>query len=268
MKYKKTGIVVALVIVAGIAYTLYLNRSEPTELSGQDSTLMTESEEQSEEASLPESNNTVVASDQKSAPPKPQVSTTLIDHKAPFTAQAPKGGWDDERQQDGCEEASALMAVYWAQGKKLNSSIALSHILGASDYEQNTHGEFRDISVQDTVQWIFKEYFKYDKVRIMKSVTIESLAAELSKGNVIVAPLNGQKLGNPYFSPPGPERHMLLIRGYDPKKKQFITNDPGTKRGESYRYNEKILFDAILSYPTGHHEPIGKVLKEVIIVSK
>jgi hypothetical protein len=192
----------------------------------------------------------------------------FIDQKAPFTSQAPTGDWDDERQQDGCEEASALMAVYWAQGKSLNSSTALREILGSSDYTLKEHGEFRDISVDDTVNWIFKEYFKFNNVAAMKDVTLNDIILEIQKGNVIVAPMNGQLLGNPYFTPPGPERHMLLIRGYDPAKKQFITNDPGTKRGEAYRYDEDVLFNAILSYSTGYHVPVTRTEKDIIVVSK
>ncbi len=195
-------------------------------------------------------------------------NVSFIDYKVPFTSQAPTGNWDDERQQDGCEEASDLMAVYWAQGKTLNSTIALEKILGASDYALKEHGEFRDISVDDTVQWIFKEYFKFNNVVAKKGVTINDIISELEKGNVVVIPANGQKLGNPYFSPPGPERHMLLIRGYDKAKKQFITNDPGTKRGQAYRYNENVLYNAILSYSTGSHEPVTTNSKDIIVVSK
>ena len=41
----------------------------------------------------------------------------------PFTSQAPSGQWDNPVYQDGCEEAAALMAVYWAEGKILNKNI-------------------------------------------------------------------------------------------------------------------------------------------------
>lgn len=45
----------------------------------------------------------------------PGQSTILYD--VPFAAQAPFGEWSDKRQQDGCEEVSALMAVKWAGEK-------------------------------------------------------------------------------------------------------------------------------------------------------
>ena len=99
-------------------------------------------------------------------------------------------------------------------------------------------------------------------------VSIAGMIAELEAGNIIIAPTNGRKLNNPNFSNLGPERHMVLIRGYDYNKKEFITNDPGTKRGEAYRYPEKNLFNAIRDYPTGNHVPIKISKKTMIIIYK
>jgi hypothetical protein len=50
-------------------------------------------------------------------------------------------------------------------------------------------------------------------------------------------------------------------------KKEFITNDPGTKRGFHYRYNEKVLYNAIRNYPTGNHLPIKGEQKTGIAIS-
>ncbi len=203
-------------------------------------------------------------------PPKEEEMGTFafVDHKVPFTSQAPKGGWDDERQQDGCEEASALMAMLWVRGDSISSTKAEQEILAISDYEQNTYGEFRDIGLNDVKKWIFSGYFKYDKTTVRTNISATDIIKELAAGHVLVVPMNGQKLGNPYFSGAGPERHMLLIRGYDPKKDQFITNDPGTKRGEGYRYSTQTIMNAILAYPTGHHEPVSGQPTGMVVVSK
>lgn len=186
----------------------------------------------------------------------------------PFTSQAPFGDWNDQRQEDGCEEASALMAVKWARGGTLTQEESLREILGASDYIQNKYGEYRDISTTDTLNWIIKDYFNYQNAAIKNNVTMDDIVYELNKGNLIIVPLNGQLLHNPYFTPPGPPNHMLVIRGYDPDKKIFITNDPGTRRGESYSYDTQVLYDAIRRYPTGYHELIDKIVKDAIVVWK
>lgn len=197
-----------------------------------------------------------------------EIVNKLIDQDVPFTSQAPFGGWEDERQQDGCEEASALMAIYWARGESLNKLVAWQKILAISDFEQKQYGEYRDIALNDVIERIFKAYFEYDKVSLKNNITVNDVIVELNKGHIILAPMNGQKLNNPYFTAPGPERHMLVIRGYDPGTKEFITNDPGTKRGEAYHYNENVLFEAIRAYPTGYHEPINTTEKNIIIVQK
>jgi len=197
-----------------------------------------------------------------------EVAQKFVDQDVPFTSQAPFGGWSDERQQDGCEEASALMAVYWAKDKGLNSFTAWEKITDISDFEQRSYGEYRDITLSDIVDHIFIDYFAYKKISLKNDISIDDIILELNNGNLVLAPMDGQKLGNPYFKAPGPERHMLVIRGYDPGTKEFITNDPGTKRGEAYRYDENVLFEAIRSYPTGYHEPIKIIQKNIIIVSK
>jgi hypothetical protein len=183
----------------------------------------------------------------------------------PFTAQAPYGNWSDQRLEDGCEEASALMAIKWARGETLTKKDANSAILKASDYILKKYGEYRDITTADAVKWIYEDYFNYQKVALKKNVTRNDIIAELKKGNLIIAPMNGQALRNPYYTAPGPMHHMMLIRGYDAAKDQFITNDPGTRRGEAYRYGTKLFFNAIRDYPTGYHSSFKETQKNIIV---
>lgn len=194
--------------------------------------------------------------------------TATVLQNVPFTSQAPFGKWSDIRQEDGCEEASSLMAVKWARGESLSQAEALKQILGASDYILNKYKEFRDVSVTDTLNWIIKDYFHYQNAVVKNNISLDEIIAEINKGHVVLAPMNGQLLKNPYYTPPGPLTHMLLIRGYDPVKKVFITNDSGTRHGELYKYDAKLLYQAIRSYPTGNHEVINKLEKNVIIISK
>ncbi|MDD4332545.1 MAG: C39 family peptidase [Patescibacteria group bacterium] len=186
----------------------------------------------------------------------------------PFTSQAPYGEWKDKRQQDGCEEASALMAVYWARGKKLTKEIAKKEILAIADYEKKKYGSYVDTSASTTVERIFNDYFKFENVEVVYDIKLEDIIKELEAGNVVIIPANGRKLGNSNFTAPGPDRHNVLIRGYDYKTKEFITNDAGTRRGEKYRYKEKVLFKAIRDYSTGDHAPIKGEKKVMIVVKK
>jgi len=160
------------------------------------------------------------------------------------------------------------MAVKWARGGSLTRATALKEILGASDYILDKYQEFRDVSATDTLNWIIKDYFDYQNAIVKKDISLADMILELNKGNIIIAPLNGQIVHNPYYTQPGPPNHMLVIRGYDPVRDIFITNDPGTRHGEAYEYDTKVLYNAIRAYPTGNHERNDVVLKNVIVVWK
>lgn len=189
-----------------------------------------------------------------------------IYYNAPFTSQAPETEWDKPVFQDGCEEASALMAISWARGESLGIQAARKTIIDISNWEKEKFDEFRDISVNDTAIMI-REYFSYDNIEVIELKNIEDLIDAKKKG-VIIAPMNGRLLGNIYFTPPGPINHMLLITGYNFDTETFTTNDPGTRNGHGYKYQKDILFDAIRDYPTGYHLPNNKINKNVILVKK
>lgn len=183
----------------------------------------------------------------------------------PFIAQAPFENWDNPVFQDGCEEASILLAMLWIENKTITKEEAQKKIMMISEFEQNTYGEYRDRSAEDTSQLI-KDYYNYQKVKFQNNISIEDIKLELRKGNLVITPMNGRALNNPFYTPPGPERHMLVIKGYDENTKEFITNDVGTRHGENYRYPEHVLYQAIRDYETGYHTPILEVRKTMIIV--
>lgn len=85
----------------------------------------------------------------------------------PFTSQAPLAEWSDERQQDGCEEASAAMAMAGINKVASRTKKAWrTEILAISDFEKKQYGEYRDISLIDIKAWIFKGYYDYDRVAV------------------------------------------------------------------------------------------------------
>ncbi|MCH7759451.1 C39 family peptidase, partial [Patescibacteria group bacterium] len=153
------------------------------------------------------------------------------------------------------------------RGEGLTLLQAETEILALVDFEEKTYGYSNDTSAEDTAK-LFKSYFNYDLVSLRYGIDYQDIKVELAKGNLIIVPANGTKLGNPYFTPPGPLEHMLVIRGYDDLTQEFITNDPGTKRGEGFRYDYQVLENAIRDYPSGYHEPITRIRKVMIIIEK
>ena len=56
---------------------------------------------------------------------------------------------------------------------------------------------------------------------------------------------------------------MLVLTGYD--ERNFVTNDPGTRRGYGYKYTYSILYNAIHDW-TGVKEDIEKGPIVVLVI--
>lgn len=206
----------------------------------------------------------LVATNATTTPPV----TKKIQQSVPFTSQAPFGQWKEEIFQDGCEEASALMAMSWVQGTVLDAKNVSLDIRKLVDFEKHSPTGYRpDLSASDTAELI-KSYFHYPSVTVREIQYAKDIISELAKGNIIIAPMNGQLLHNPYYSPPGPPYHMLVVIGYDPTRDEFITNDPGTRHGAQFHYPSIIFMKALRDYPSGHNRPRTKIIKRIIVVRK
>jgi len=192
----------------------------------------------------------------------------IVIEGVPFFAQAPFGEWDDPKQQDACEEAAVLIAWHWVEGdKEVDKLQAKQEILEMIEWEIRTQGNYIDTSATSTTQ-MMRDYFGYNRVETKEIKEIREIKYELLEGNLVIVPVNGQVIGNKYYTPPGPERHMIVIIGYDDSSGEFITNDAGTRWGEGYRYDCEKLFSAIRNYLTGDHALITEDKKMMIVVSK
>lgn len=201
--------------------------------------------------------------------PTPTPAPSVFNDTVPFILQAPLGEWNDPRQQDACEEASLMMAIKWAKGETaISPQEAKTELLQITDFQTQKYGDSRDTSARDTLQRIGKEFYKFDNGELRENITADNIIQELHAGNLVITPVNGQALNNPYFTQPGPKRHMVLIIGYDANSNEFITNDPGVGRGKNYRYPVDVFYNAVRDYETGYHLPIQGVKKNIIIVSR
>ncbi|MDO8633501.1 MAG: C39 family peptidase [Candidatus Wildermuthbacteria bacterium] len=196
-------------------------------------------------------------------PVVPQQSVML--NNVPFTPQAPDGNWSNMMFEEGCEEASIVIAMHWVNHSSLSQAEAIKEIQDISIFEQEHYGDFYDRSAKDTVQLI-KEYFGYEYVDFRSDIHVSDIIAELGKGNLVITPMNGQKLLNPFYTPPGPTEHMVVVIGYDSVTHEIITHDPGTRHGEQYRYPEDTFENALRDYSTGINQPITSFQKNMIVV--
>ena len=199
--------------------------------------------------------------------PAVKVSQSSLLENVPFTSQAPFGEWNDSTFQNGCEEAALVMAEYWLTGKVLTKDSAKKEIILLEKFEEKKFGQSIDASTKDTEQ-LFRDYYGVTTSEVRTDITPLDIQETLASGALVIVPADGRKLFNPNFKQPGPTTHMVVIIGYDKEKKEFITNDSGTRNGKNYRYKENILFSAIRDYPTGDHLPIKEIKKVMIVVKK
>ena len=169
----------------------------------------------------------------------------------PFTPQAPMGKWSDSVFQNGCEEASVLMVSRIGNDGVIDTREATENIIALSKLSKQLFGTTVDTSTKDTLT-LYRHFTGREEAgMVLDPVTDEALQSALAEGGILIVPMNGRALGNPHFTAPGPETHMLVVTGYDAKTKEYITQDPGTRYGSGYRYGVKRFFRLYVTIQRG-----------------
>lgn len=195
------------------------------------------------------------------APEEKLPDKILID--VPFTSQAPLAKWD-QYHEEACEEASLVMVEYYLKNKPLTPAIAEKEIQALIAYEIEKNGDYRDTTAAQTAK-LGADYYGIKNLRVVYDFSKDDLERYLSLGRPIIVPAAGRLLGNPNFTPPGPLYHNLVLVGYDGDT--IITNDPGTRKGQLYRYDLDTLYKAIHDFP-GDADKIVSGRKAMIILSE
>lgn len=162
----------------------------------------------------------------------------------PFTSQAPTQNWDQPFQ-DACEEASLLMVDYYYQNKKLPDKSAVENILRQMVlWQEQNWGGHHNLSISKLAEFALINFNYHGE--IVNDLTADKIRTYLRAGKPLIVPADGKKLANPNFRNGGPAYHMLVIKGFVGDK--FITNDPGTRKGEDFVYTEKNLMESIADW--------------------
>jgi hypothetical protein len=127
-------------------------------------------------------------------------------------------------------------------------------------WETKTFGYHLDTTAEETAQTL-REYFGLSSARAVSISSPEDIKAAISSGHPVIIPAYGKALGNPNFRGDGPLYHMLVIKGYTDT--EFITNDPGTKRGADFTYDIDTLWNAIHDWNDGDVPNGAKVMVTV-----
>ncbi len=181
--------------------------------------------------------------------------------EVPFTSQAPFGVWD-ERHEEACEEASLLMVIKYLSKETLTPEISEKELQEMIDFQIDKYGDYKDSDMQGVIE-LAKDFYNVDSLDVIYDFKKDDIKKELAKGSPVIIPTAGRLLGNPYFTPPGPLYHNLVLVGFDGDN--IITNDPGTKRGEGYVYDLGVLYDSIHDF-TGKKDDIESGRKAMIVI--
>ena len=161
----------------------------------------------------------------------------------PFTSQAPYGNWA-EPWQSFCEEASIVMTAHYLWNVPLTPFFAELEMQIIKQYEDLAFGRSKDTTIEETAI-VLRNLYGFKDIETRKTRFPDDIKSELKEGRMVVVPVAGRMLFNPFFVPPGPDYHMVVIRGYDDARDVFIVNEPGTRHGEAYEYSVAVLFEAI-----------------------
>ena len=176
----------------------------------------------------------------------------------PFYSQAPFGNWDKVHE-EMCEEASVLNGGLYLLGEKPSKDAFEKELMTFKKLEEKELGDYESNTIAE-IKKVTDIYFA-GKItsKIINDPTIEDIKKEIASRNPVVAPLAGRDIGNPNFTPPGPVYHMLVIKGYDAQN--FITNDVGTRKGESYTYKKEVIMKNMHDWnPQDIHKGARRVL--------
>lgn len=181
---------------------------------------------------------------EKIAEEAPEKSDSALPEKflldIPFYSQAPFSRWDSF-DEDMCEEASVLNAAYRLLGKKPSKEEYEKELQKMQVVEKREIGEWKSTTVAETKKLV-DIYFEGEiQSKIIDNPTVDEIQAEIAAGRPVVVPLAGREIGNPNFTPPGPIYHMLVVKGYDARN--FVTNDVGTRKGNSYVYKKSVIME-------------------------
>ncbi|MBI4449484.1 C39 family peptidase, partial [Candidatus Uhrbacteria bacterium] len=181
--------------------------------------------------------------------------SSLVTLPVPFVSQAPFRVWDLPYK-EFCEEASVFTLHLWKQGKRTPPADELDRSLkDIQAWETANLRTWEDTTAEETAS-ILREKFGYVQTWVVRNVTIDVMKAELAKGRPIIVPAAGRELSSPYYKPPGPLYHMLVVIGYDDASREFITNDVGTNtKGAGFRFTYDDLYGAMGDWDPARGEP-------------
>jgi len=230
-------LVISLATAALLAGFFLLNKKLSPETADNTEISLPVVEERPEPEATIEENEAIPTQSQSAEQPAPKSFSLDV----AFISQAPYAVWD-ALHEDACEEASLIMIRYYQNNiKSISKETAEKEIQDMIKYESSAN--FDPSITLSELNAVAANYYKLNHGRIVRNPTVDQIKAEILAGRPVMIPAAGKILPNPNFRNGGPNYHMLVIKGYN--ETGFITNDPGTRKGNNFWYSYDDLMNAI-----------------------
>lgn len=185
----------------------------------------------------------------------PQIVRAETNLAVPFTSQSPFGNWY-EPWQNFCEEASILMVDSYYAKKNLDQPTAKTELLRINRIKENKYGKSFDENAKKITELV--NLFLPWEAKTISNPTLEQIKNEIDNSRPVIIPVYGKDLKNPHFKNGGPVYHVLVISGYNEDKKEFITQEPGTRFGLDFHYKYDTILNAIHDFLPGFKTKNGE----------
>lgn len=229
------------IAIVGLLFSMYFflsakKTSRPPEApAANNQPVQTEKEEvKAEETQAEETKNIPGEKTESQAPEIPAKFLLQI----PFYSQAPFSNWDKVHE-EMCEEASVLNAGLYLLGEKPSKDAFEKELMNFKKLEEKELGDYKSNTIAEIKKAADIYFAGKISSKIIDNPTLIDIETDIAAGHPVVVPLAGRDIGNPNFTPPGPVYHILVVKGYDAQN--FITNDVGTRKGDSYTYKKNII---------------------------
>lgn len=177
---------------------------------------------------------------------------TLVNLPVPYLSQMPDGlfvlPWSK-----ACEEASITMiAEFYAKNKVKSLPIAMGKesMTKLMNWEDEEFGYNDDTDASSTAR-IINEASSFAAV-VKRNPTLEEIKDEVRNNRPVISFHYGPGLKNPYlyFKADGANYHVIILKGFDDEKQEFIAHDAGTYQysGADYRYSYDMIMNSLHDY--------------------
>lgn len=176
----------------------------------------------------------------------------FVDLAVPYVSQLPDQVFV-KPWSAACEEASIVMVEQFYLGNKnefFPKEESKQKMNALFTWEDANFGFNDDTDASSTARLINERAAFTATVK--SNPTLEEIKNELKNNRLVISMHDGRRLNNPYlhFSKEGPGYHVIVLKGYDNEKKEFIAHDPGTHEysGDKYRYSYETIMSSLHDY--------------------